>query len=199
MITHKQEIDAISNIDSNVDLRDNALCLGYTFDDSFKKYTTLDTSNMSEWTKHIDKLYTITLKPISKSDSLLIGFIVYDDFLKKYTVAFAKDSFLKRKIFSLSNSGVNFSPEWIIKDILQYRLKKTGKIESCIDDDYFGKGSIGSSMFIDEVDIGGMTVCDFRTLRDICIDELKSRSMVTIIDKHIKCFEVAARDKEDRS
>jgi len=194
MMTYKQETDAISNIDNNIDLRDNALYLGYTFDDSFKKYTTLDTSNMSEWTKHVET-YTITLRPISKSDELLVGLIIEDDFLKKYTVAFVKDSFLQRKIFSLSG----FSTEWIIKDSLQYRLKKSGKLKSCIDDDYYGKGSIGSSMFIDDANIGGLTICDFRTLKDICIDELKSRSTMTIEDRYIECFEVAARDKEERS
>lgn len=191
MIAHKQEADAISNIDNNIDLRDNALYLGYTFDDSFKACTTLDTSNMSEWTKHV-KTYTIILKPASKSDKLLVGLVVQDDFLKKYTIAFVKDAFLQRKIFSLSG----FSTEWIIEDSLQGRLKKLGKLKSCIDDDYYGKGSIGSSMFIEDENIGGLTVCDFKTLREICIDELKSRSAMVIADKYVKCFEVAARDEE---
>ncbi|WP_457748552.1 hypothetical protein [Sulfurimonas sp.] len=199
MITHKQETDAINNISNNIEISKNALFLGYTFDDSFKKFTILDTSNMSEWKKYIDKIYSISLAPVGKSSSLLIGVMAYSEFLGKYSVAYVKDSFLKRKIFSLSDDDTNFSTEWTIKEIFQQRLKRSGNIKSCIGDNYFGEGSIGSSMFVEELYECGMTSCRFETLQDICIDVLKRSSMIAIADKYIQCFEAASIKEKDQS
>jgi hypothetical protein len=188
MITHEMEVSAIESIQNGQEVSGCAQMLGYKFDDSFKKCSPLDTNNMPVWTKHIDEAFSISLKLIGKTTSLPVGYILYSKFLKKYTIAHVNDNFLKKSIFSLGNS---FSPEWIIGDIFQERLRGSGTIASCVDDDYFGKGSIGSSMFVDKL-VGGITVGSFETLRDICIDEFKSNSVIKIEDRYIRCFEVAA-------
>lgn len=99
----------------------------------------------SRWSKK----YTycpIVFAPVGRESVFCFGYVLIDDFLKEISVAHINNNIFKKQGIKI---GSDFDFDWVF-GIFKGRLKKTPDIDYHLEgDNYFGKRSIGSSLYLD--------------------------------------------------
>lgn len=157
----------------------------------------------SRWSKQ----YTycpIVFAPVGRESMFCFGYVLVDDFLKEISVAHMNNNIFKKQGIKISS---DFDFDWVF-GIFKERLKKTPDLNYHLEgDNYFGKRSIGSSLYLDHargsngdgLEILSNWILDthVRPATEFAKERLIRDSMIDLYDDDVVTYRVSMKPVAD--
>lgn len=186
MLNQQEEQKLFDEIESGVNIEKNYALLGFDKKKKLKLPKNI-IDKTSEYGKYYPKAFCIFLRPVSSGGaSLLVGTILMDEKLKKFIIVHLNDAFFKKEFLDIT---FDFQPEWVIS-MFAKRLIESCDVESILGDNYFGPESIGSSMIVQPMCIGGVSWYKPTTSVDVATNEIQYLSMLKIKKEDLIVYEL---------
>lgn len=172
--------------------------LGYEEAERTKIFSSSIKDMRSRWSKHYS-YYPIVYAPAGRESVFCFGYLLIDEFLKEISVAHINENIFSKSGIKL---GETFDPDWVF-DIFKKRLERDPVIANHLEgDSYFGKRSIGSSLYLDHarvsnadtVSLGGwLAEYKVRPATEYAKERLIRESMIDLGDDDIVTFRVSMK------